>query len=126
MRTKDKIEEFSDAVARTAKSMPTQEVDGPTLNMLHWVLGIAGEAGELIDPIKKCVFYNKELDIGNVQEELGDILYYTIALINELGLDPEYVMSDVIYKLQLRYPEGYSDEHAQLRLDKEGISNEGC
>lgn len=112
------LQEFSDAVARTAKSMPTQEIDGPTLNMLHWVLGIAGEAGELIDPIKKYVFYNKELDMGNVQEELGDILYYTIALINELGLDPEYVMSDVIYKLQLRYPEGYSDEHAQERKDK--------
>lgn len=113
------LKEFTQAVKRTAKSMPTQEMDGQTLNVLHWCLGIAGEAGELIDPIKKHIFYDKPLDMKNTQEELGDLLYYIFALIDELGLDPEYIMSDVIYKLQLRYPEGYSDEAAQLRADKQ-------
>jgi NTP pyrophosphatase (non-canonical NTP hydrolase) len=118
MKAKDKIEEFALAVKRTAKSMPTQEMDGQTLNVLHWALGIAGEAGELVDPIKKNIFYNKPLDMENIQEELGDLLYYIFALIDELGLDPEYVMSDVIYKLMLRYPTGYSDKDAQERKDK--------
>jgi NTP pyrophosphatase (non-canonical NTP hydrolase) len=113
------LQEFSEAVQRTAKSMPTQEMDGQTLNILHWCLGITGEAGELVDPIKKYIFYGQDLDMANVQEELGDLLYYVFALINDLGLDPEYVMSDVIYKLQLRYPDGYEDDMAALRLDKE-------
>jgi NTP pyrophosphatase (non-canonical NTP hydrolase) len=117
------LQEFTDAVKRSAKSMPTQEMDGPTLNVLHWCMGITGEAGELVDPIKKHIFYGKELDIANVQEELGDLLYYVFALIDELGLDADYVMSDVIYKLRLRYPDGYSDHHAKQRLDKEMV---GC
>lgn len=112
------IKEFTRAVKRTAKSMPTQEVDGQTLNVLHWCMGITGEAGELVDPIKKHIFYNQPIDMENVQEELGDLLYYIFALIDELGLDAEYVMSDVIYKLQLRYPKWYEDELAKKRLDK--------
>jgi hypothetical protein len=33
---------------------------------LHMAIGISGEAGELLDAVKKAVIYRKPLDIANV------------------------------------------------------------
>jgi NTP pyrophosphatase (non-canonical NTP hydrolase) len=110
--------DYQKSVERTAKSMPTQEIDGQTLNVLHWSLGLAGEVGELVDTVKKHVFYGQEFDMANAQEELGDILYYLTAMTNELGLTLDYIMLNNKVKLDSRYPDGYSNEHAKARFDK--------
>ena len=88
-------------------------------NLLHMVMGISGEAGELLDAIKKHVVYNKPLDLENVVEELGDIAFYIEGLIQELGLTHEQVINQNISKLSVRYAGlTYSDEAAQNRADK--------
>src|ERR1035437_131468 len=48
-------------------------LDAQDCSILHMVVGISGEAGELLDAIKKQVIYRKPLDRENVIEELGDI-----------------------------------------------------
>ena len=113
------IKQFEEVVKRTAKSCETQEIDGQTLNVLHWSLGLSGEVGELVDTVKKHVFYKQPFDMVNAEEELGDILFYAVAMINELGLDTDYVMATLDAKLNQRYPEGYSDTDAKERKDKE-------
>ncbi len=40
---------------------------------LHMLLGLAGEVGELIDPLKKAIIYQQPLDIYNAVEELSDV-----------------------------------------------------
>ena len=45
--------------------------------VFHAVLGFATEAGEILDPIKKYAFYGKDLDITNIREEIGDVLWYS-------------------------------------------------
>jgi NTP pyrophosphatase (non-canonical NTP hydrolase) len=110
--------DYKVAVNRTAKSMHTQEIDGNTLDVLHWSLGLSGEVGELVDTVKKHVFYGQDFDMVNAQEELGDILFYLTAMCESLGLDLEYVMDNNKMKLLQRYPTGYSDESAKLRADK--------
>lgn len=47
--------------------------------MLHFAIGLSTESAEILDQIKKHVYYNKPLDIINLEEELGDCLWY-IAL----------------------------------------------
>lgn len=113
------ISNYEAAVMRTAKSMPTKEMDGNTLDVLHWALGLSGEVGELVDTLKKHIFYGQEFDMANAQEELGDIFYYTIAMCQSLGLTADYVMANNKYKLDMRYPDGYSDLAAQERFDKQ-------
>ena len=49
------------------------------LHSLHMKLGSAGEAGELLDALKKNLIYGKELDTANVVEELGDSLFYAVG-----------------------------------------------
>jgi NTP pyrophosphatase (non-canonical NTP hydrolase) len=86
--------------------------------LVHAVMGISGEAGELLDAIKKYCIYNKELDRKNVIEELGDLRFYMVALQNLLNIsDSEVIMANV-GKLGKRYAKGYSDKQAQDRADK--------
>lgn len=94
--------------------------DKKNAQMLHAVLGISGEAGELTDAIKKAVMYGKELDIKNVKEEAGDILWYMALLLNSVGSSFEEVMQLNHDKLEKRYPGGFTEKLAQARLDKQG------
>lgn len=88
-------------------------------DLLHMALGVAGEAGELVDAIKKFAIYNKDLDRENVKEELGDLLFYMRRIMQRMGLDIEDVEQANIEKLLIRY-KGimYSDKAAQERADK--------
>lgn len=89
-------------------------------HLLHMAVGIAGEAGELLDAIKKHVIYNKDLDLGNVIEELGDLEFYMEGLRLALGVCRYETLEGNYEKLANgRYQEGYSDEAAQARADKE-------
>ena len=89
-------------------------------NLAHMALGIAGEAGELVDAIKKTYAYNKPLDVDNIYEELGDILFYIQGMLNWIGAT--WTLEDLIVintdKLTKRYPQGYTDQAAIARADK--------
>lgn len=89
-------------------------------HLMHMAIGVSGEAGELLDAIKKHVMYGKELDVENVIEELGDIYFYMQGIMNGLGLERKQVILHNIRKLSKRYSAGtYSNEQAQQRADKE-------
>ena len=88
-------------------------------DMMHAAIGVAGEAGELLDAIKKAVIYDKPLDLENVVEELGDLEFYMEQLRQRLSITREQTLDANIAKLSKRY-EGlrYSDAAAQNRADK--------
>lgn len=96
----------------------TKDLDSDTLNMLHMAVGISGEAGELLDAIKKVWVYGKEPDWGNIREELGDLLFYIQGLANILGDNIDDLIESNMFKLTKRYPTGYSDQAAIARADK--------
>lgn len=86
----------------------------------HAATGVSGEAGELLDAIKKYVVYRKPLDRTNVVEELGDLEFYMEALRQELKISREETLVHCQNKLSIRYANGYSDKAAQDRADKVG------
>ena len=106
-------------VARTCKSGLDIEMNPVSAHYVHMALGIAGEAGELVDAIKKYAIYNKSLDIENVIEELGDLEWYMQGLRSALDITREDVLQYNINKLNKRYPVQYTDADAQARKDKE-------
>jgi NTP pyrophosphatase (non-canonical NTP hydrolase) len=94
--------------------------DKRTLRLLHGSCGIATEAGELLDALKKHIFYGKETDTVNVVEEVGDLMWYCAIILDELGVEFEDVMEKNINKLKARYGEKFSEASATTRnLDKE-------
>lgn len=94
------------------------EMTGACAHLMHMALGVANEAGEIVDAIKKHVIYNKELDIENVIEEIGDMYFYLQGILNELDISKEEVLQHNINKLTVRYGKQYSDKAAIDRKDK--------
>lgn len=104
---------FQDHAMRTAKEM-SEEAD-----LIHAALGLASEAGEFADAIKKSFAYDKELDVENLVEELGDLLWFVALASKPLGVSLEQVAMNNIAKLYKRYPEKFSNEAAHERADKQ-------
>jgi NTP pyrophosphatase (non-canonical NTP hydrolase) len=98
---------------RTAKNL------GETGDLLHSALGLAGEAGEFVDCVKKHTVYGKPLDKANAIEELGDLLWFVALGCKSLGVSMQMIAEQNIGKLRVRYPDQYSDELAAARLDKQ-------
>lgn len=78
--------------------------------MMVACLGLAGEAGELLDHIKKAVGHGHKLEPVLVEKEIGDVLWYVAELCTSLGLDLADVAEHNIAKLRARYPAGFSSE----------------
>ena len=96
-----------------------KEMSPSKAHILHMVVGISGEAGELLDAVKKWAIYNKPLDRENILEELGDIEFYLEGFRQAIGATRETILNNNIAKLSDRYSSGsYSDDQAISRADK--------
>lgn len=119
-KTDNKHAEMVRALAKPGQAI-IDELDPDKAHILHMVVGISGEAGELLDAIKKATIYNKPLDVENVIEELGDLEFYMQGLRDKLGISREQTLQGNLDKLAVRYAKGkYSNEQAQSRDDKKG------
>lgn len=89
--------------------------------VLHAILGIITELSEMITAVVPWLFNDAEsFDKVNVLEESGDIDWYQAILVDALEGDPDLILERIVAKLKARYPEGFSNYHAQNRdLDAE-------
>lgn len=76
-----------------------------THRILNACMGLAGECGEIVEPIKKCIYHGKPLDREKLKLEFGDVLFYVHVLAHELDIDLEECMNLVLAKLEKRYPQ---------------------
>lgn len=88
-------------------------------HIVHMAMGMSGEAGELLDSVKKTVIYNKPIDRENIIEELGDMYWYMTGMMDYLGVTIQDVVEANVDKLRKRYPDAYTDTAAQKRADKQ-------
>ena len=88
-------------------------------HLLHMAIGICGEAGELIDAIKKAAIYRKPIDRENAIEELGDLEWYMEGMRQGLSVTRSEVLAANQQKLAKRYAGlRYTDQQAHDRADK--------
>lgn len=100
------LNEYQEEALRTAqldKQLPSE-------SLTNVALGLAGEAGEFADAIKKSLFQGHELDVNHLSEELGDILWYIAVGAKALGVELEKTARGNVEKLKKRYPDGFSTE----------------
>jgi len=102
-----------------AGSVIAEELTPEDCHRLHMAVGISGEAGELLDAIKKATIYRKQLDIANIVEECGDLLFYISGMLDSIGVDIESAIAANTSKLSIRYGKSYSDAAAIQRADKD-------
>jgi NTP pyrophosphatase (non-canonical NTP hydrolase) len=92
--------------------------DPLNVRLLHGILGMVTEAGELADQLKRVLFYGKPVDVINILEEVGDHDWYknivvdvVFLLSRESGQTPEEIYAMIrrknIEKLLKRFPEKF-------------------
>jgi NTP pyrophosphatase (non-canonical NTP hydrolase) len=72
-------------------------------------LGLAGEAGEFADVIKKVLFHGMDLDEevhDRLVKELGDIMWYVAFAAETLQVDLQTIIDANVEKLSARYASG--------------------
>lgn len=82
-------------------------LDGADGRLALYGLGIAGEAGEVADEIKKVLFHMKDRDPVKIANEVGDVLWYADRVLAQFGLTMSDAMTANVAKLRARYPEGW-------------------
>ena len=86
-------------------------------HLLNGVLGLAGEAGECADLVKKHCYQDARPIRDALIDELGDVLWYVAETSEALGVSLEEVAARNVEKLKKRYPEGFEAERS---LHREG------
>lgn len=80
--------------------------------MENAIYGIIGEAGEIVDLVKKHKWQGHTLNAEDVAVELGDLLWYCALLSSSINYDFGTVMKMNKRKLEERYPDGFSKERS--------------
>lgn len=70
-------------------------------------LGLAGEAGEVCELLKKQLRDGAVISPRTLCLELGDVLFYVAALAELHGIPFEWVVNENVEKLRERYPNGF-------------------
>jgi NTP pyrophosphatase (non-canonical NTP hydrolase) len=93
--------------------------------LFHSIVGLTTEAIELLEALGPSL-NKKDIDIVNIREEFGDIMWYLAIGIDETGGDFNAVMETVIAKLRARFPDKFTNDNAINRdLIKERLILEG-
>lgn len=108
---------YQNAAARTLIMEPDSEYTGNQIMLVWTALGLAGEAGEVADSIKKAVFHQHGIDRDALVKELGDVMWYVAGLCTLLDVSLNDVMHANIIKLQKRFPDGWGSEASKARVD---------
>lgn len=86
-------------------------------HLFNGVLGLAGEAGECADLLKKHCYQDARPMHEAMVDELGDVLWYVGETAAALGVTLEEVARHNIEKLRKRYPDGFDSDRS---LHREG------
>ena len=127
----DLLEAYSNAIDEIKKALfygksPTPqnctELSPPTpfdrkrLEIIHGLIGLFSEVGELVPILKQALSDPTEIDKVNAAEEIGDVCWYLLGVLCEgLEIDPYDVLSANIEKLKARYPDKFSFNLANER-----------
>lgn len=107
------LNDYQQAAERTAKH--THDVDSMEKRLTNFGLGLAGEAGEVADLIKKHIFHHQPLDQDKLKREIGDVLWYIAMLSTTMGTTLSDIAELNIAKLMARYPDGFDAKRSTVR-----------
>lgn len=79
-------------------------------DLLHWVLGINGEAGEVAEKVKKIIRDKggvvSDEDKQELAKELGDVMWYIAVFAHDLGVPLDQIAQANLDKLKSRKARG--------------------
>jgi NTP pyrophosphatase (non-canonical NTP hydrolase) len=106
------LDDYQKLAARTLGADRTREEQ-----LANAALGLAGEAGEVSDMLKKHLFHAWPLDREALVKELGDCMWYIAAFATVLDVSLDEIAERNIEKLRRRYPDGFDVERSRNRAE---------
>ena len=108
------LDEYQNESMRTASGV----TDASDENlMLNGAMGLNGEAGEVIDILKKHIFQGHNLDTEHIAKELGDCLWYIAVCAKGAGYTLDEIAEMNKAKLRKRYPDGFETDKSLNRAE---------
>jgi NTP pyrophosphatase (non-canonical NTP hydrolase) len=104
------LDDYQELAARTAGAGG----DGDR-RLIIAALGLAGEAGEFANMVKKLTAHGHQIDTNTLADELGDVLWYVAEAATTCGINLGDLAQQNVEKLRQRYPEGFSEERSRNR-----------
>jgi NTP pyrophosphatase (non-canonical NTP hydrolase) len=90
----------------------------------NYAMGLAGEAGEVVDYLKKVIHHKHPINVDTLKKEMGDVLHYLAGLGTMYDIQLEEVATLNIDKLGKRYPNGFKVEDSVKRVDVKQVFQE--
>lgn len=87
----------------------------PSSDIAHAVLGILNETGEICGAVLKSLRNNETVDLVNMDEEVGDILWFLNLYATASGTRLDMLMEKNISKLRVRFPHKFDSEANHTR-----------
>ncbi len=78
--------------------------------LTNCALGLASEAGEVLELIQAYTFQSQNLDKEELTKELGDVMWYLSQISEWANISFEEVAQRNITMLQNRFPEKYREK----------------
>lgn len=108
--TLDQYQEMAVTTSGASKYANLKTLPLSTAGLIVGAMGLAGEAGEVVDLLKKSIGHGHELDPVRIALELGDVLWYVAEIANHLDVKLSDVAEANLAKLRSRYPGGFSPQ----------------
>ena len=105
-----KLNEYQSLAARTTGAGGDGE-----RRLIIAALGLAGEAGEFANIVKKLTAHGHDIPPNILADELGDVLWYVAEAASACGLKLGDLAQQNIDKLRRRYPDGFSEDRSRNR-----------
>lgn len=85
------------------------------VEIFHGIIGAITETVELAEALMDSLENGKPLDVVNLSEECGDVLWYLACILRHSGKDFPDLQEQNIAKLRKRYPNGFLEYDALNR-----------
>ena len=108
------LNQYQTEAMRTASGMTAASDENL---MLNGAMGLNGEAGEVIDILKKYMFQGHDLDKDHVAKECGDCLWYLAILAKGAGYTLDEIAEMNKAKLRKRYQDGFEADKSLHRAE---------
>ena len=117
------LDRYQEAAGRTSnidndKIIKRLQEKPELVGLINDALGVAGEAGEIADHIKKVVYHGHDLEIEHLLKEVGDEFWYLADMATRLNAKLSKVAAMNINKLKARYPDGF-DENRSINREQQ-------
>lgn len=106
------MNEYQELAHRTSNGKSILNISTGASKVINGCIGLAGEAGECVDIVKKWLFQGHDLDRDKLIDELSDVMWYIAEAATGLGVTIEEIAQHNVEKLRRRYPDGFDAERS--------------